>query len=338
MPRSATLAFALAGVVAAALVLAPVAQAGSTPVYLFLRDMARPDVDGVSRCSPAPSGVPGTDGELTVTPPCPLNLANPQNNSSPQSRLVVPASELLHPTQFVMLNQSLSTGHIFGPIIVLLYLPESPTVQSGNMSVQLVALPAGYTAAEVGATGSVIAGTVVDLAYHNTTLPKPETLVPPDPTNATAAAAYLQGQLLVYGFTELAKAQYVLYLDDAVPDKIVNQQFSKDAKLALRFTLLPSSTPAPIPVPLPVAQAAGQPIVYNFPLTPALVYIPWYTADPTPVPQPQAPLPSPQPQPGGTTTGQGPAGTTDGTKASGAPEAVFVLGVLAAVALARRRR
>jgi len=336
--RSAVPTLAIAALCLAA-VAAPAAQAGSRPVYLFLRDMETPPVDQVPRCSPAPSGAPIGDGELTVVPPCPLNLVDPQNNSAPQTRVIVPASELVHPTQFVLLNQSLNTGEIWGPVVVLLYVPESPTMQSGNLSVQLVALPKTYSVADVGATGTVLANATIDVTYHNTTgLPQPTSLIPPDPTNVTATEGYIAAQLLFFGFTQLAKAQYILYLDDAVKDRIIHAHIDPEAKLALRFSLVPSTTPGPIPLPLPAAQGAGQPIAYDFALTPALVYVPWFKADPVPPVNPN-PNPPPPPQPcyGCSSTTGGSSSSSESTHKSGAPESVFVMTVLAAALLVRRR-
>lgn len=342
MQQARRFAICLVGILACAALLAPAAQAEPRPAYLFLRDASLPSNGQVPRCSPAPAGTPAGDGELTVQPPCALNVAAPQNNSAAQSRLIFPAAQQIRPTQFVMLNQSLNTGRIYGPVVVLLYVPESPSVQSGNLSVQLVALPKTYSVADVGATGTVLANATIDLRYHNNTLPQPTTLVPPDPTNATAAAGYIEGQLLVFGLTQLAKAQYVMYLDDAVPDRIINKVVDKDAKLALRFSLIPSPQPYPVPLGLPVAQGAGQPIVYNFALTPALVYIPWYAADPPIGPNPQPPGPQPNPQPCygcPPASGTSNAGISSGAEhKSGAPEAVFVLTVLALAAVAVRRR
>ncbi len=326
---------------ACAAVLAPVADAGSRPVYLFLRDMSFPSNPNLPRCSPAPTGAAVGDGELTTTAPCPLDLVGPQNNSSPQSRVVFPAVETAHPTQFVMLNQSLNTGQIFGPVLVLLYVPESPTVQSGNLTVQLVALPKTYTVSDVGPTGDVLAGATIDLAYHNTTLPNPTSLIPPDPTNVTQAEAYIAGQLLVYGLSQVGKSQYILVLDDEVKDHYVQKTIDKDAKLALRFSLVPSPHPAPLPLGLPVAQGAGQPILYNFALMPALVYVPFYSADaplPQPTPQPNPPPPPPPGLPPCPECQPPGSSTTGGSQKSGAPEAVFVMTVLAVAALSLRRR
>lgn len=338
MRHRMVLAYALVGLVALGSFAAPAAMALSKPTYLFLRDTPLPDG------SPAPplpiGGIAVGDGELVVTPPRPLDIENPENNTAPQTRTIVPATEQIHPTQFVMLNQSLNTGHIFGPIVILLYVPESPTVQSGNLSVQLVELPPEYAATDIGPTGRVIANATIDLAYHNTTLPDPQAMVPPDPTNTTAALAHIQGQLLFYGFTQLAKSQYVMYLDDNVPDKIVNTIVDKDAKLALRFSLLPSTNPAPLPAPLPIAQGGGQPIVYNFALTPSLIYVPWYQDDavtpppvgPNPPPPPVGPNPPPPPPVDPSAT------SPSGTNKAGAPEMLFVLGVLGALAMVRRRK
>ncbi len=338
MTLARTRAFCIIGALAIASVVAPAAQAGSQPVYLFLRDAALPSAPNVPPCMPRPSGTPTGDGELTEQAPCPLDLVAPQNNSAPQSRVVPTAAHQVHPTQFIMLNQSLNTGHIYGPIIILLYVPESPAVLSGNLSVQLVALPSTYAVTDVGATGDVLAGATIDLAYHNTTMPEPTTLVPPDPTNATAAAAYLAGQLLVYGLTELSKAQYIMFLDDDVKDNIVNKLISQDAKLALRFSLLASTTPAPVPLPLPVAQGAGQPILYNFALTPALVYVPWFIADP--IVDPNAPPPPTTTTCPGCSPSETPSqsGSSTDNQKSGAPESVFVLAVLALALFIRRRR
>jgi hypothetical protein len=317
------------------MVLAPAAQAAAQPSYLFLRDLAIPSDVPESTVT----GVPVGDGELTIIPPAPLDLANVQNNTAPQSRVILPAQDQVRPAQFVMLNTSLNTGTIFGPIIVLLYVPESPTVQSGNLSVQLVALPKDFGPQSVGPVGDVIASASVDLTYHNTTLPDPDTLVPPNATDPQGALTYIEGQLLTYGLTELGKARYILYLDDDVKDKIVTRAVEPGTALALRFTLVPSAAPAPIPAPLPIAQGAGQPIVYYHALTPALVYVPFYVPEPVPT--------STSGPPASTTSSSsacpgcpGGSGTSSSSETQKSPSVQLVLvGLgLAVAAVAARRR
>lgn len=335
-------AAALTAVALALLVLAPAASALPKPAVYFFRDAEFPDG---TPAMPALSGIPGLPGELvTLSPPGipavnqsdPASLpATAMDTDAPQTRLILPGQEMALPVMFNS-NASANTGRIYGPVITLLFLPKSPTVQHGNVTAQLVVVPKGASPLAVPPPGEVIASTTFSMDAGNTTefLPNATSLVPPNPTDPQAALAYVQGQLLAYGITTLASSYKVAFLLNETKSFIIDKAVDPESTVQMRLSLAPGSSPLLVPV------AAGQPMVYwNF-LTPTFVYVPWYAADP--------PHTTPT-YTGGPTQSHtsGPSnGGTDGNTASTSPTKkkspgveipLLVVGLAALVLVARRR-
>ncbi|HUR64099.1 MAG TPA: hypothetical protein VM241_06435 [Candidatus Thermoplasmatota archaeon] len=336
-------AAALAAVALALLVLAPAAAALPKPAVYFLHDQAFPA--GVP-ATPIVTGIPLLPGELvTLSPPGlpPLNTSDPASlpstamqTKAPQSRAILPGQDLALPVMFNS-NASANTGRIYGPVITLLFLPKSPTVQHGNVTVQLVVVPKGAAVTDLQPKGEVIASTTFSMDAGNTTsfLPNATALVPPNPQDPAAALGYVQGQLLAYGITTLASSYKVAFLLNESKSFIIDKQVDEGSTVQLRLSLTAGSSPAP------VATAAGQPLVYwNF-LTPSFVYVPWYATDPAG----QVPTYTKVPTGGSHTTGPSHVGGDSGTasssptkkKSPGVEVPVVVLGLAALVLVARRR-
>ncbi|MFO1534389.1 MAG: hypothetical protein ABR586_01855, partial [Thermoplasmatota archaeon] len=275
-------AAALAAVALALLVLAPAASALPKPAVYFFRDAEFP---AGTPAMPAVSGIPSLPGELvTLSPPGlpavnqsdPASLpATAMDTDAPQTRLILPGQEMALPVMFNS-NASANTGRIYGPVITLLFLPKSPTVQHGNVTAQLVVVPKGASPLAVPPPGEVIASTTFSMDAGNTTefLPNATSLVPPNPTDPQAALAYVQGQLLAYGFTTLASSYKVVFLLNETKSFIIDKAVDPESTVQMRLSLAPGSSP------LPIAIAAGQPVAYWNILTPSFVYVPWYAADP----------------------------------------------------------
>jgi hypothetical protein len=279
----------------ALLVAAPAASALPKPALYFLHDAPLPTLP-----APAP-GLPATgnlvaEGQLTTVPPPglpPVNTADPtqlpataEGAKAPQTRMILPGEDMVVPVQFVTSNTTANTGRIFGPVVTLLFLPNTPLVQNGNLTVQLVALPKDASPTDLPPKGDVLASGRIRLDYQNSSLPPPTALVPPNPNDPQAALGYVQAQLLAYGLTQLASSYKVAFLLNDTRGYIVDKAVDPASKVALRLVLEPGSSP------LPIAFGAGQPLLYNSTLTPSFVYVPWYAADPPrPVPTYTAPSP-----------------------------------------------
>lgn len=336
-------AAAFAAVALAILVLAPAAGALPQPSVYFFRDAQFPD--GTPQ-APVVTGIPMAPGELvTLSPPGlpALNQSDPaslpataMDTKAPQTRMILPGQDLVLPVMFNS-NASANTGRIYGPIITLLFLPKSPTVQHGNVTVQLVVVPKGTSLTAVPPAGEVIASTTFSMDAGNTTsfLPNATSMVPPNPTDPQAALAYVQGQLLAYGFTTLASSYKIAFLLNETKSFIIDKTVDKESTVQMRLSLAPGSSP------LPIAAAAGQPVAYWNILTPSFVYVPWYAEDP---PQ-KTPTYTTAPRPSATTSSPNGGGSPDGTDSSSTTKKktpsievpLLVLG-LAALALVARRR
>jgi len=346
-------ALALAALLAAA----PLAAAKPAPALYFLHDA--PLAAGTP---PSPLG----DGIMNATPPPPLNLTDPTQDTPPSTRTILPAEQAVLPVQFVA-NASANTGRIYGVVIAYLFLPKSPALQSGVLNVSLVELPADpSTPPPVGGGGTPIAWARLDLSDHTASGDLPDNFTDPAaaaqfvadhaqsqangtannvtyfaPSNVTdpaGTAAELEGKLLVTGITTVYSSGHLLYLDDAKRDYVVDHQVDPKARLALRMVLENGTSPGGLPG-LPAAVGAGQDVIYDFLLAPSLVSVPWYAPDP---PKPPAPPPTSHTA----TTGPGPSqgghgtSTTTTTKTKGSPGVpeVAVLAGLVGVAVAMRRR
>lgn len=335
-------ATALAAVALALLVVAPAASALPKPAIYFFRDAEFPDG---TPAMPAVSGIPFAPGQLvTLTPPGlpPLNQSDPASlpstamqTQAPQTRMILPGQEMVIPVMFNS-NASANTGRIYGPIITLLFLPKSPTVQHGNVTAQLVVVPKGASPTAVPPAGEVIASTTFSMDAGNTTafLPNATSMVPPDPTDPQGALAYAQGQLLAYGITTLASSYKVAFLLNETKSFIIDKTVDAESTVQMRLSLAPGSSPLLVPV------AAGQPLVYwNF-LTPTFVYVPWYAADP-PQPTQTSTRPPPPTFTSGPSNGGGPSGTDSPTttkkKTPGVEIPLAIVGLAALVLVARRR-
>jgi hypothetical protein len=340
-------AAAFAGAAVVLLVLAPAVGALPKPAIYFLRDAALPSG---APAPPVVGGIPFLPGDLvTLSPPSlPANATDPtalpstaMNTQAPQTRMILPGQDLVVPVMFSS-NTSANTGRIYGPIITLLFLPKSPSVQHGNVTVRLVVVPKGAAVTDLPPKGEVIASTTFSMDAGNATgfLPNATALVPPNPTDPQAAVAYVEGQLLAYGITELASSYKVAFLLNETKSFIIDKTVDAGSTVQLRLSLAAGSSP------LPIAMGAGQPLAYwNF-LTPSFVYVPWYAADP---PR-QAPTYTASPGgSGGGAAGSGgtqpahshPAITDTATKKKspglGAPLAIVGLAALA-LAIRHRRR
>jgi hypothetical protein len=295
----------------ALIVALPSASAAFQPVLYYLKD--------------GETGPVG-DGMLTSAPPPPFDAQNPANNTPPSVRTVLPNP--LPPVQFVMLNASDNTGWIYGPVFVMLYADDTPLMQKGNVTVDLVL----FDPDEVPGIDepTILASATQANDASNLTPPEPTQFVPPDPTDPQGALAYVQGKLLAYGLPMVLQFPLLFFLDDNVTDGIVNAQLETDARLALQISLEPGSST------LPVAQGA-QPIKYDFALSPSLLYIPWFALEeippyqpPTQAPPPQAPPPTPP---------SDEEEDTEGSGSKGSPGLGFLAALLAVglAGFARRR-
>ena len=304
---------------AAAVLVAVPALAAPQPHLYFLKDGA---VRGAG------------DGILTLDPPPPPDLQNPANNSAPGMRMILPAQHNVAPVQFVQVNSTENTGRVWGPVIVALWAPKWATNQHGNITVSLVELKPSAVPA-IGGGGRVLASASTANNYENTTLPNGTALMPPEPTNVTAALAHVQGQLLAYALTEALKPPIILLLDDDVKDYIIDEEVDPEARLVLRMQLDPNEGSALSPLGQPTA--VGQAIQYDFGLWPSFVYIPWYAEDPP------RPTPATKPAPTATTRVTGPTTpptgpTGDGESTPGLAPATLVLALAATTLLLRRRQ
>lgn len=309
-------------VVLALMLVVPAAEAAGKPAIYFLRDAEL--APGV----PAPM-LPGI---LSTIPPPAVDLENVTNNDEPPgTRIIYPLVDAAVNQQFVTHNDTYNQNRIYGPILVLAYVPKTPAVQNANLSIQLVVLPSG---ADVTTPGTVLASASVAVDGGNQTLPNPQNFVPPNPGDPQGAAAYVAGQLLLYGLQKVNEARVLAFLDDDVKDYIVNASIPEGSSLALRFRLEQGSSPLPIPI------AVGQPILYDSALAAALVYVPWYAPDPAPTPKP---TPTPSSTPPGSPPSPSPPPTSgpsssDEEKGSPGPSAFLpIVVVLGALLLLRRR-
>lgn len=292
------------------LVLAPVAAAGPMPVIYFLKD--------------APSG-PAVDGVLDWQPPPPADLQNPANNEPPGVRLVTP----ILPTQFVTPDAANNTGRILGPVIMGLWAPDTQTVQEGTLVVELVQLAPGDGTPIRVLDGKVLATAEVPIIAGNLTPPDPTTFLP-NGTDPEEAIDHIAAQAVAYALPLLLQAPKIVYLQTE-EGPLLDVEVPADALIALRFTLVASGT-----LPLALAQA----IEYDFGLSPTFVYMPWFdptpapTSSPTPSPT-KAPTPSASPSPSGSTTHT--PGDSDTKDSPSAALVVVAAGLLAGVAVLRRR-
>lgn len=334
-------AAALAAVALALLAVAPAASAYPKPATYFLRDSAFPSG---TPDTPLISGVPELPGDLvTLLPPgVPnVNTSDPgslpstvMDTDAPQTRLILPGQEQVLPVMFNS-NSSANTGRIWGPILTLLFLPRSPTVQHANVTAQLVVVPKGTSPLAVPPAGEVIASNTFSMDAGNATefLPNATSFVPPNPTDPQGAALYVAGQLELYGFTKLASSYKLAFLLNDTKSFIIDKTVPADSTVQLRLTLAKGSSPVLMPV------AAGQPMAYWNQLTPGLVYVPWYAADPPrPTPTYTAPPPTtytstPYTNHGGDTSSSAPTKK----KSPGVEVPLVVVGLAALVLLARRR-
>lgn len=306
--------------------LAPVA-AKPQPVIYFLKD---------AEVSPG-YRLPIGDGELSTLPPAPLDLVNPANNTPPSTRVIYPYASAVLPTQFAA-NASANTGRIHGVVAAYLFLPKSPAMQSATLNVSLVALPKDpEVPPPLGGGGDLIAWARVPLDYENTTLPNATSWVELNATDPQSMVNYTSGQLLAYGITTLYSSGLLVYLDDNVPDYLVDRTIDPEARLALRLTLENGTAISPLPaVPQPVG--AGQDIVYDFALAFSLVLVPWYAPDDQlPPTQTTTTRPATTTSPGATSNPGGPSGTTTTTEAPVLPFGILVLLALGSAWLVRRR-
>lgn len=336
--RSACLAVAALALLA----LAPAAHALPRPAIYFLHDAALPD-----GTPPSPvSGVPLAPGELiTLAPPGlpPANTSDPASlpatamqTKAPETRTIQPAQDLILPVMFNS-NRSANTGRIYGPVIALLFLPDTPLVQHGNVTVQLVVVPKDASPTALPPAGEVIASNSIDMDAGNTTmLPNATGMAPPNPTDPQGSLGYVQGQLLAYGFQELAGSYKVLFLLDSKGGLVIDKAVDAESTVQLRLSLSAGSSP------LPVAVAAGQPLAYwNF-LTPSFVYVPWYAADPPRATPTHTASPTASGAPPGSSghdggSGAPGSGTTTKKKTPGIEVPLLTLGLAALVLAARRR-
>lgn len=307
----------LALAVGALLLMASTASAASKPAVYFWRDAS---VQGQK--------VPVGDGILSTIPPAPADLENVTNNEAPGTRMIFPFVDAAIPQQFVTINTTNNQARIYGPILVFAFVPKTPAIANANLSFELVYLPPG---AAPTAAGEVIGRASVAVDGGNQTLPDPTTFVPPNPGNPEEALAYIQTQLLIYGLTKLSEGRVIAFLDDDVKDYVVDKTVDANGTLALRLALEPGSSPLGQPL------GAGQPIVYDFALTPSLVYVPWYAPDPVKTPT-KTPTGTATPSPTSTSPSKTitSSSSSDGKKSPDAGLVAFAAIGMLAYALRRR--
>ncbi|HUR60861.1 MAG TPA: hypothetical protein VM286_00660 [Candidatus Thermoplasmatota archaeon] len=335
----------------AILVLAPSAAALPQPAVYFLRDTPFPETPTLPIPVGLPhlpvTGLPLGDGQLVLLsppglPPVPSNATDPnqlltllQKTNATQQRVIFPEQQLVRAAQFVS-NSSANTGRIYGPVVVLLVLPNTPAMQNANLSVELVIVPKDASPTDLPAKGAVIASSSFVMDFDSDNLPNATNLVPPDPTNPPAALGYIQAQLLAYGFTQLTGSYKIAFLTNATNSLILNEVVDKESTVALRLVLEQGSSPAPIPA------GAGQPVVYWNALTPSFVYVPWYGEDPARTTPTYSKSPSGTRAPGsfgGGSSGTGGVDTTTTSKKKtpGFEVPFMVIGLAALVLVARKR-
>ncbi len=336
MPLGRRASFAAAAAVVATLALANVS---ALPVYrlYLLKDGA---------------GGQFADGNLDRYDPLHPNF--PNLTKAPSVKVVFPVASGVVPVQFLTSANETHPERIKGPLIIVPY-PGPSVIKSGNLTVTLVEVPAGYDPVDTTflplplpipqpipdpvlpppagpAALRALASVSIALDANLSNAPDPTQFVPPgspDPADpagyATAVATYEVAQL--YPVILKAAKAYIVNVDLTV---------NATSRLALVFTLTQGDSPLPIPV------GAFGTIEYDSLFTLSYLFIPWYEKDkPGSVPT-KTPTKS-----GGVTVSRSPgaSGTTPSTSigysgtSNGSPDAgLLLLPALGAVAMLLRRR
>lgn len=267
----------------AALLMVPLASAGSTPVVGFLDD-----------------GETGPVGEGTIT------HEYPDSNESMVRAILADVGQ--GPTTIFTATNHSGT-HLKGPLFAGLWADELAG-QDGMLVVAILV------------DGEVVSTAEVDVAFDPESLPDPESLIPPDPTDPEGAVFHVVGQAMPYIF----QAPLVMdmgYVDVEIPN-------GSDLSIALSI-----QTPGDVPTGLMTTMK------YDGILTPSFVYLPYWTADPEATP-PQLPPPRSEPNDPGASDPDPPTDDNDdeGSEGKDSPGIGLVLvgGLLAVAAIAARRR
>lgn len=328
-------------VLAAALLVAVApAQAAFLPVTYYLKDAdLGPLAPGrLDTIAPPMLYLPPTDPVNYTGGPLQYvqDVGENMTNQGAQTRLILTAQDTVLPVQFVTeANPAGGPGRILGPVLVFLVVPKTPLVQHANLSMELIMIQNATAPLYQGGDVSVLASAEIPVDGNDTPLPDPASFIPPNSTDPQAAAAYVAGQLLLYGITTVVEGFKYAYLDDAVKDYVVDANVPDGAMLALRLKLVANDGS---PLPLPIPDGLAQPMLYNTTLTPALVYLQFYEPDP-PKPVPSTTPPHPTSSTSKPPSSSSPA-TESGGGSKGIPGPVVVPLALAFVgaALWSRRR
>ncbi|MGB0652588.1 MAG: hypothetical protein ACPGQL_05260 [Thermoplasmatota archaeon] len=267
---------------------------------------------------PAPALYFLDDGATPIIDDGVLSVEQPTGNET-RTRLVLPAAEAVLQVRFVSPAGEERPNLLRGPLFVGLWTGES-VVLNGNLTASIGIME--------GETFKPLGNASVALDLNQSDAPDPLALIPPDPTDPQGAAFHVLAQVLPLLF----KPPTLLNLG------IVDLEVPEGSQVAVQFRLDPGSSALPIPT------AAFAQVQYGAILTPSFVFIPWYEPDP-PRPDPPAPVTPPPTTPddddGGDNGGTGgqdtDEGDGDGEDSPGASAVIIAVGLLAAVAVARRR-
>lgn len=193
-------------------------------------------------------------------------------------------------------------GRLFGPVFVGLWTGPAVVLQ-GNLTTVIYAVDAN------GAQ-TLLARTSVNVDFNMSNAPDPMSLVPPDPTDPEAAAAYVAAQVL----TAVLRPPALLYLG------MVDIEVPADSQIAVGF-YLEAADGSPLPIPVGLAAT----LQYDGQLMPSFLYAPWYAPDPE--------RPTTTSRTFSTTRPTGTATTLGSTGGGGESEDSPLLGLVAALAL-----
>jgi hypothetical protein len=241
----------------AILLLAPLADAYTQPVFYFLKDppSATDSVPSVPLPVPVPVPVPTLNPMDGILDPYSRQAQNAPNATTAKMRLVAAGAETVVPVRFVTPANASHPDRIKGPLFIGLWTGESATYKA-NLTATMYEIPAGGAA-------KAIANASVSLDFNQSKLPDPMALLPQNTTDPMTIAYYELAQVLPA--VMYPPALFVLPVD--IP-------FSNGSAFAIGFRLTPGDSGAPLP------EGASASIEYDGLYAPSFVYVPWYSADP----------------------------------------------------------
>jgi hypothetical protein len=248
------------------------------------------------------------DGEVPLVGTGVLNATIPDGLDPALRPVVIGTSDL--PSQVFTTMDEEHPGRLFGPVFVGLWTGPAVVLQ-GNLTTVIYAV-------SLSGDRTLLAATSVNVDLNMSNAPDPTSLIPPDPTDPEAAAAYVAAQVLA----ALLQPPALLYLG------MVDIEVPADSQLALGF-YLEAADGSPLPVPI----GAAATIQYDAIIMPSFLYAPWYAPDPEPS-QTQTRSTTPRVTGSPTTLGPGSEESED-SPIAGLLAALALVGV--AAVLVRRR-